>query len=166
MITRQMTPFFSSTLWTLSGGIFYFCISRSSKFNFMGSQFSIIFWSVKCKLTCQVYKIKNLHAKYDTFMFVNIDILFLKFVNFWYITCFVPNSIPIWSHSVGLSLWLTNSCLKCLPEVEREPLKYVNTVTTLHNHDKSLTSFKGPAILKLYFFKTKKVKKSLKMTSF
>ena len=78
MITRQMTPFFSSTLWTLSGGIFCFCISRSSKFNFMGSPFSIIFWSVKCKLTCQVYKIKNLPAKYDTFKFVNIDIFFLS----------------------------------------------------------------------------------------
>ena len=28
MITRQTTPFFSSTLWALSVGIFHFCISR------------------------------------------------------------------------------------------------------------------------------------------
>ena len=28
MITRQMTPLSTSILWTLSVGIFYFCISR------------------------------------------------------------------------------------------------------------------------------------------
>ena len=34
MIDRQMIPAFSSTLWAISVGIFYFCISSSWKFNF------------------------------------------------------------------------------------------------------------------------------------
>ena len=36
MITRQLIPFFLSTLWAPSVGIFYFCISRSLKLNSMG----------------------------------------------------------------------------------------------------------------------------------
>ena len=63
MITRQMSPFFSSNLWALSVGIFHFRISRRSKFSSMGSiQFPlcIIFWSLK----------------YNTFKLDNIDIHF------------------------------------------------------------------------------------------
>ena len=41
MITRQMTPFFSCTLWALSAGIFHFCISRPSKFSSIGSPFAL-----------------------------------------------------------------------------------------------------------------------------
>ena len=33
MITRQMTSFFSSTLWALFVSIFHFCISTNSKFS-------------------------------------------------------------------------------------------------------------------------------------
>ena len=42
MITRKITTFFSSALWALFVGIFHFCISKLSKFNPMGSP-----WSVK-----------------------------------------------------------------------------------------------------------------------
>ena len=40
---------------------------------------------------CLIYTF-DLNAKNDTFKPVNIDILFyVKFANFWYITCFVSN---------------------------------------------------------------------------
>ena len=45
----------------------------------------------------------HLHAKDGTFKPVNIDILFyIKFANFWYITCFVTILIPIWPWPHGL----------------------------------------------------------------
>ena len=56
MITRQLIPFFLSTLWAPSVGIFYFCISRSLKLNSMGLSLKlscmglliwIMFWSIK-----------------------------------------------------------------------------------------------------------------------
>ena len=56
MITRQMTPVFSSALWTLSVGTFYFCILRPSKFSSMNSGLCFIFWSIK---------FTALHAKDD-----------------------------------------------------------------------------------------------------
>ena len=67
-IIRQMTMF----LWAPSVLIFHFCISRSSKFNFMGSPLCIMFWSLK----------SHLDIKYSRFKPVNIDILYLhKFAN-------------------------------------------------------------------------------------
>ena len=53
MIARQMTPFFSSTLWALSAGIFHFCISGPSKFNSMGYLIRTMLWSAKHIFTCQ-----------------------------------------------------------------------------------------------------------------
>ena len=70
MITRQMTPFFLSTLWALSVCVFHFCISRSSKFSSMGS-LPLLYYVLVCKIT-------HLHAKDDTFKPVNIYIFFLK----------------------------------------------------------------------------------------
>ena len=46
-----------------------------------------------------VYK-TYLHTKDDSFKPININILFfVKFANFWYITCFVSNLISIWLRS-------------------------------------------------------------------
>ena len=53
MITRQMTPFFSSALRALFVGIFHFGISRPSKFSFGKSPSCIMFWSVKYICTCK-----------------------------------------------------------------------------------------------------------------
>ena len=58
MKTRQMTPVFSSALWTLSVGTFHFCILRPSKFSSMNSGLCFIFWSIK---------FTALHAKDDNF---------------------------------------------------------------------------------------------------
>ena len=41
MTNRQMTPFFSSTLWALSVGVFYFSISRPLKFISLGPHFAL-----------------------------------------------------------------------------------------------------------------------------
>ena len=51
MITRQMTPFSSSTLWALYPLICF--TSRPSKFNTTGSPLCIKFCSVKYTFTCQ-----------------------------------------------------------------------------------------------------------------
>ena len=53
MVTRQMTPFFSSAPRALSVGIFHFCISRPSKFSFVESPSCIMFWSIKYIFTCK-----------------------------------------------------------------------------------------------------------------
>ena len=53
MITRQMTPFFSSALRGLFVGIFHFCIWRSSKFSSVQYPLCILFWSVKYIFTCK-----------------------------------------------------------------------------------------------------------------
>ena len=55
MITRQMTPFLSSTFWALSVGIFHFCISRPSKFTSMEFHSCIMFLFVKCTFRCQIW---------------------------------------------------------------------------------------------------------------
>ena len=54
ILTRQMTPFFSSTIWTTSVGTFHLCISRPSKFSSMRSPVCFMFWSVKSSLTSHV----------------------------------------------------------------------------------------------------------------
>ena len=59
MITRQMTPFFSSTLWVLSFGIFHFCISRTSKLNSMASSLCFMYWPVKYTLTSGPLKLRG-----------------------------------------------------------------------------------------------------------
>ena len=72
MVTKQMTPFFSSTFRSIgtfsSVGIFHFCNLRPSKFSFMGSPSCIMFWSVKYT---------QLHAKDETSKPINMDIIFL-----------------------------------------------------------------------------------------
>ena len=89
MIMRQMTPSFSSTLWDLFADIFHFWIARPSNF----SSICIVFWPVKYIF----------NAKDDTFEAVKIGTLFyIKFAVFWYITCWVPNFLPIWPQSHGL----------------------------------------------------------------
>ena len=53
MLTRQMTPFFSSALRALCIGRFHSCISRPSKFSFVESPSCIMFWSVKYIFKCK-----------------------------------------------------------------------------------------------------------------
>ena len=47
--TRQMTPFFSSTSWAVTVCDIHFCISKMSKFVFMGSPL----WSI---LVCKIHE--------------------------------------------------------------------------------------------------------------
>ena len=90
-----MTPFFSSTPWTLTVGIFHFSISRPSKLNSMEIQFPFAL--------CSGLKNTRWHAQDNTFKPVNIDIFFLQtFANFRYITYFVSSLIPVWFQSHGL----------------------------------------------------------------
>ena len=91
MITRQMTLFFFYLIIVLYPlvGIFHFCISRPSKFTSMGSLRCIIFCSVKYTHSSQLTQISS---------------SYIKFSNFWYITCLVLNLITIWSPSNGLHL--------------------------------------------------------------
>ena len=90
IITRQMNPFFPSTLLASSVGIFHFCISRPSKVNSMGS-LPHLHSVLICKIHIYMPKIK------DRFLFSK------KFANFCYVTSFVPNLILIWSRSHELS---------------------------------------------------------------
>ena len=94
MITRKMTPIFSSTPQALSVGIFHFCISRPSKFS------PPLHFALFCKM--QIYMPKMTLSPLLTW----ISFLYIKFANFLYIICFVPNLIPIWSQSHGLYLLL------------------------------------------------------------
>ena len=87
-IARQINSFFSS-FWVLLGVIFHFSASRPPKFISLGFRLCIMFWSVKYTFTCQN----------DTFKPFNIISSYRKVANFWYITCFVPNFIPIWPWS-------------------------------------------------------------------
>ena len=97
MKTRQIIPFFSFSLWGLPVDIIYFCISRSRKLNSLGSPLCIMLCSLKYIF---------IHVKDDTFKPVNIDNLVTHkicklLVYIWrssplYITCFVPNLIPVW----------------------------------------------------------------------
>ena len=96
--TRQRTLFFSSTLWALSVGIIHFSISRPSKLNSMRSPpLYVIFWYVK-------YLFKPVRM---------ISFFFRKLVNFWYITCFPPNLIPIWPWSHGIIYWYLTDLASC-----------------------------------------------------
>ena len=90
IITRQMNPFFPSTLLASSVGIFHFCISRPSKVSSMGS-LPHLHSVLICKIHIYMPKIK------DRFLFSK------KFANFCYVTSFVPNLILIWSRSHELS---------------------------------------------------------------
>ena len=58
----------------------------------------------------------HLHLEDDTFKPVHIDILFyIKFADFWHMTCFVPNLIPIWPRSHGLIFQMfLIFCFRCL----------------------------------------------------
>ena len=82
-------PIFSSTLWALSAVIFYFCISRPSKFNSMGSPLYLLV----CKV--HVYVLKMTLSS----LLTKISFFYIKLVNFWYIICFVSNLISIWPQS-------------------------------------------------------------------
>ena len=66
MIKRQMTPFFLSTFYALSIGLFDFRILITSNLISMGSSFPYV-------LDCKIH----LHDKGDTFKPVNTDTLFL-----------------------------------------------------------------------------------------
>ena len=102
MITRQVTPFFSNTLWTLSFGIFHFCNSWSS----WGPP---LYYILVCKM--HIYML----IQDNTFKPVNIDTLFLQksCQYLLYIACFVSNLMPIllWSYRLKGKLivcWQTN----------------------------------------------------------
>ena len=51
MINRPMTAFFKPTVRAQFIGIFYFCISRASKFNFMEFPLCVMFCSAKYTFT-------------------------------------------------------------------------------------------------------------------
>ena len=91
MINRRMSPFFSSTLWTLFVGIFYF---KTFKIQLHGVP------SLHYVLVC------NMHSYTPkvtlSTLLTQISFFYVNFSNFWYIKCFVPNLIPIWFRSRGV----------------------------------------------------------------
>ena len=87
-----ITPFFSSTFWALSVGIFHFRISRPSKFNFMGFLLTLHLVMV-CKIHTYMPRMTLLT------LLTNISFFYVTFTNVWCIKCFLPSMIPIWPWS-------------------------------------------------------------------
>ena len=91
MITRKMTQsFFFTALQALLAGIFYFCISRPSKFSAPIAFF--LFFKI------HIYMPKMTISSLLTW----ITFFYIKFANFLYIICSVSNLIPFWSRPHGL----------------------------------------------------------------
>ena len=91
MMSRKMTPFFSSNLWAVSGGIFHFCISRDLK-NFKKFPFCIMSWSVN-----HIYILKMTLSNLSTY----ICSFYITFSNFWHVLlpiCYQFGPIP-WTNS-------------------------------------------------------------------
>ena len=91
----QMILFFTSTLWALSIGIFYFCISRPSKFSSMGTPPFLHYVQV-CKTDV------NMSNMTLSSLFTWTSLFCIKFVNFLYVTWFTPNLTLILPQSHGL----------------------------------------------------------------
>ena len=109
MITKKMTPFFSSTLWALSVCMFHFCISRPSKFSSLCLIFVLIskirFYMPKMPLSKHRYPFSRKMLR--TF--------------FWYILYFVPNLIPVCFRSYRLQLITTKTrTVKAVPTTQDE----------------------------------------------
>ena len=86
LITRQTKPFFSN----YSSGFIRWYIS------FLDSQaFKIQLMESPYALFSGLYN-TNLNAKNDTLALTQISSFQIKAAKCWYITCFVPNFIPIW----------------------------------------------------------------------
>ena len=125
MINRQMTPFFSSTLWALSINIFYFCISIPSNFSSIGSPFPYV---LVCKI--HIYMVKMILSS----LLTQIPFFYRKVVNFWYKQCFVPSMILIWPWSHGLKHGLSRerrtffdlNLLTFIKAKPQERLKFLN----------------------------------------
>ena len=104
MITRQMAPL-SYIHWYIS--FLYF------------KKFKIQFLWVS-PLHYVLFCIKHIYMPKITFQ-TYISFFYLKFNNFWYITCFVPNLIPIWSPIPWLcynnqqifGTWMLNTKCSC-----------------------------------------------------
>ena len=89
MINRQMSPFFSSTLWALSLVSLIFAFQYISPWHYV-LVCKIHIYMLKMTLWILLYKI----------------MFYIKFANFGYITCFNPNLIPAWPRSHGLlKMW-------------------------------------------------------------
>ena len=94
MITRKMTPFFSSVLQALSIGIFNF------SFKDLQNLSPLLHFVLFCKI--HIYMPKITLSSLLTW----ISFLYVKFAKFSHI-CSALNLIPIWSRSHGLNLLLT-----------------------------------------------------------
>ena len=77
LTTRQMTPFFSSKLQTVSISMFHFCISRPLKFS----------WHYFLVSKIHIYMLKMALLS----LLALISFLFITFPNFLHIKCFVPD---------------------------------------------------------------------------
>ena len=95
MITRKMTPFFSSTLRVLFVGIFHLVPP--------------LHYVLVCKIHMYIPKMTL------SSLLTWISFFYIKFANFWYIKCSVPNLIPIWPRSYGLMLVFSIQLLKKNP---------------------------------------------------
>ena len=88
IITVWANDYFLCNFWPLSIGLFHFCISRHSKFNSMGWNYVLI-----CKT--HIYMLKMILAS----LLTQISFSNRIFANFWHITYFVSNLMPIWPWS-------------------------------------------------------------------
>ena len=90
MITRQIMPCFNLLFELYVLVCFILAFQDLQNSISCGPPLCIMFWSVQYTFIC----------KDDTFK--PVFFFSLKFANCWYITCFVPNLIPIWPRSHGL----------------------------------------------------------------
>ena len=93
MITGQMTPFFSSTFCGRSAGRSFL---RFRTFKIQFHRVPSLNYGLICKINVNMPKITR------SSLLTYINLFYIKFANFWYITCFVPNLIPIWPRSHAL----------------------------------------------------------------
>ena len=100
MIARQSTQFFLLIFELYPLVYFIFVFLRTSQINFLRSPYCIMFQSVKYIFTLLKMTLLSLLTQ--------MSLIYRTSVNLWYITCFVPNLIPIYPNPMCLqvhNLW-------------------------------------------------------------
>ena len=104
MITREITPFF---IYSLSSIRWYISFLHFQTFKTQFHGVPRLHYVLVCKLVIFMPKMTLLGLLSFTYypiilIITQISFSYIKCPNFWYITCFVPNLIPLWP----LSYWL------------------------------------------------------------
>ena len=91
IINRQMTPFFSSNLRAFISFLYF------KNFKIQFHWIPTLYYVLVCKI--HIYMLQMTLSSQLT----EASFFYRKFFNFWSITCFVPNLIPIWCRLMELS---------------------------------------------------------------